>query len=63
MGIILRPVFCLKHDVSEAAFCVNLQVESTQVGPIERISRHRLNTDTESSLRNVVVLNKRGESI
>jgi hypothetical protein len=30
-----RPVFCLKHDVSEAGFCLHLQLEPTQLGPPE----------------------------
>jgi hypothetical protein len=34
--IYYRPVFYLKHDVSEAAFCLRLQVEPTQVGPTEK---------------------------
>jgi hypothetical protein len=34
-GIIHRPVFYLKHSLSETGFCLRLQVEPTQVGPIE----------------------------
>jgi hypothetical protein len=30
-----RPVFYLKHDVSEAGFCFRLQVERTQRGAID----------------------------
>jgi hypothetical protein len=38
LDIIHRPVLYLKHDVSETGFCLRLQVEITQVGPIERAS-------------------------
>jgi hypothetical protein len=31
-----RPVFYFKHDVSETGFSLRPQVESTQVGPIDR---------------------------
>jgi hypothetical protein len=44
LDIILRPVFYLKHDVSDTAFCLRLQVEPTQI--------------SESSLRNVVFKKK-----
>jgi hypothetical protein len=33
MYIIHRPVFYLKHDVSETGFCLRFQVEPTQFGP------------------------------
>jgi hypothetical protein len=33
-----RPVFYLKHDVSETGFYLRLQVEHTLVGPIETAS-------------------------
>jgi hypothetical protein len=35
LDIIHRPVF-VKHDVSQIGFCLRLQVESTEVGPIDR---------------------------
>jgi hypothetical protein len=37
MDIIHRPAFHLKY-FSETGFCLRLQVEYTQVGPIDRIS-------------------------
>jgi hypothetical protein len=37
LDIIHRPVFYLKHDVSESGFWI-LQVEPTQMGPIGRVS-------------------------
>jgi hypothetical protein len=36
--IIHRPVFYLKHDVSETGFFFHLQMEFTQIGPKERPS-------------------------
>jgi hypothetical protein len=38
LGIIHRPIFYLKHDISETEFCLCLQVEPTQLGPINRAS-------------------------
>jgi hypothetical protein len=38
LDIIHRPVFYLKHNVSEAVFCLRLQVEPIQLGPIHRAS-------------------------
>jgi hypothetical protein len=38
LDIIQRFVSYLKHDVSEAAFCLRHQVEPTQLGPIDRYS-------------------------
>jgi hypothetical protein len=38
LDIIQRPVFYLKYDVSETAFCLRLQVESTQLCPTDRDS-------------------------
>jgi hypothetical protein len=35
LDIIHRPVFYLKHGVSEAGFCLRLQLGLTQVGPID----------------------------
>jgi hypothetical protein len=32
LGIIHRPVFYLKYDVSESGYCRRLQVDSTEVG-------------------------------
>jgi hypothetical protein len=38
LNIIHRPVFCLKHNVSETGFCLLVQVEPTQLSPIDRSS-------------------------
>jgi hypothetical protein len=38
MGIIRRPVFCLKREVSENDFRLYLLVETTQFGRKELIS-------------------------
>jgi hypothetical protein len=38
LDIINRPVFYLKHNVSETGFSLRLQVEPTQLGPIDRAS-------------------------
>jgi hypothetical protein len=35
VGITHRPVFYLKHDVSETGFCLRLQVEPTQFSPVD----------------------------
>jgi hypothetical protein len=59
-----RPDLYLKYNILETGFCLLLQVEPTQVGPIdpetETIcsywvypSRFHLKTETESSVRNV----------
>jgi hypothetical protein len=49
--IIQRPVFYLKLIVSEPVFCLRLQVQPTQLSPIDIVS---LSPETDSSLRNVV---------
>jgi hypothetical protein len=36
LDIIHRPVFCLKHNVSETGFCLRLQLQPTQVVPTDR---------------------------
>jgi hypothetical protein len=36
LDIIHRPVCYLKQDVSETGLCPGLQVEATQLGPIDR---------------------------
>jgi hypothetical protein len=36
VDIIHRPVFYLKDKVSETVFCLRLQVETTQMDPIDR---------------------------
>jgi hypothetical protein len=58
LDIFHRPVFYLKHDVLDNWFSLRLQVEPTQVGPVEEARHcHRtqtLKTETECSLRNVV---------
>jgi hypothetical protein len=38
LDIIHRPVFYLKYDVPENGFCLRLQVEPTESGPIDRAS-------------------------
>jgi hypothetical protein len=59
LDIIHRPVFYLKHDISDAAgFCLRLQVEPTQVGPIDRAGlcrRQTLPFNTISSVTEVTV--------
>jgi uncharacterized membrane protein YkgB len=54
------------HSIPETGFCLRLQVEPTQLGPVDRASpylrylyQHKIhvNTETESSPRNIV-LNK-----
>jgi hypothetical protein len=35
LGIIHRPVFYLKREVSETGFCLHLQMELTQLGQID----------------------------
>jgi hypothetical protein len=52
--IIHCPVFYLKHDVSETDFCLHIQVEPTQLVPVDRASLSHLKMQTESSLRIVV---------
>jgi hypothetical protein len=32
------PCFYLKHNISETGFCLRLQVEPTELGPIDRTS-------------------------
>jgi hypothetical protein len=36
LDIIYRPVFYLKHGVSETVFCLRLQVEPSQLGTIDK---------------------------
>jgi hypothetical protein len=38
MDIIHRPVFRLKHDVTETGVCLRLQVEPIHLGPVEIVS-------------------------
>jgi hypothetical protein len=38
LDIIHRPVFYLKHDVSETEICLRLQMEPSQLDPIDRAS-------------------------
>jgi hypothetical protein len=47
LDIIHRPVFYLKHHVSEAGFCLRLKVEPTQISPAERAILC-LRTETET---------------
>jgi hypothetical protein len=56
------PVYFSKQNVPETGFCLRLQVKPTQLGPIDRGSpylRLYLKTETESSLRNIVLKTKR----
>jgi hypothetical protein len=57
LSVIHRPVFYLKHDVSETGFCLRLQVIRTQLSPFD-VYRYHLRTETESSHRNVVLYMK-----
>jgi hypothetical protein len=44
LGIVHLPVFYLKSDISETELCLHIQVESTEMCPIERlvsISEHQ----------------------
>jgi hypothetical protein len=38
LDIIHRPDFYLKHNVSETGFCFSLQIEPTQLDPLDRAS-------------------------
>jgi hypothetical protein len=38
LDVILRRVFYLKYNVSETGFYLRLQLEPTQLGPIDRAS-------------------------
>jgi hypothetical protein len=38
LNIIQHPVFYSKHNFSDIRFCLRLQVEPTQLGPINRAS-------------------------
>jgi hypothetical protein len=67
-----RSVYFLKYNVSEAGFWLYLLVKPTQLSPIDRaspeigtssidcaqLSEFYLKTETESSLRNIVLENK-----
>jgi hypothetical protein len=46
--IIHRFVFYLKHKVLESGFCLRLQVEPTQLGPIEKVSISGQDPETSS---------------
>jgi hypothetical protein len=66
LGIIHRPVFYLKHTVSDTGFCVRLQVvhtgrQASSVDWAQQI-RYHLMTETESSLRKFVSW-KRGRMV
>jgi hypothetical protein len=58
LGIVHRPVFYLKHDVSETEIRLSLQVERTQLGPIDRVSLCLRTADRIQSVKSCV-LNKR----
>jgi hypothetical protein len=38
LDIIHRPIFYLKHNISETGFCPRFQEETTQMGPVYRAS-------------------------
>jgi hypothetical protein len=42
LDIIHRPVSYLRYGVSEIRFCIRLQVEPTQLGPIDPVRKQRL---------------------
>jgi hypothetical protein len=48
LDIIHHPVFYLKHDVSETGSCLHLQVEPTQVRPVNRASLRMRQRQTPS---------------
>jgi hypothetical protein len=54
LDITHRPVFVLKHNVSETGFCLRLQVKPAQLGPIDRASPY-LRTTTFRRLDSVSV--------
>jgi hypothetical protein len=54
LDIIHRPVFCLKHFVSETGFCLRPAVKFFQEFYRAQLSTLHLKTDTEFSFRNFV---------
>jgi hypothetical protein len=38
LDIVHHPVFCLKRDILETGFCLRLQVEPAELGPVDRAS-------------------------
>jgi hypothetical protein len=58
VGTVHCLVFSFKARLSETGFCLHLQVEPAQLGPIQ-IAGSILKTDTELSLRNIAFVNKR----
>jgi hypothetical protein len=48
LDIIFHPVFYLKHSISEIGVCLHLQVELTQLGPIDTAKVCCSETDTTS---------------
>jgi hypothetical protein len=60
LDIIHRPLSYLKHKVSETEFCVRHQVEppdrrQTSTIHLVKLNRFHLKTETEFSVRNVVL--------
>jgi hypothetical protein len=55
MVITHRPVFYFEHNVSEIGFCLRLQVEPSQMGPLGTASQ-----ETESSILKFMFQIKRG---
>jgi hypothetical protein len=37
--MIIGPVLYLKYDVLETGFCLRLQVEATQLNPLDKVNR------------------------
>jgi hypothetical protein len=57
LDIVHRPVFILKHNVSETGFCLRPKIKTSSIDWAQ-LSRFYLKTKTESSLRNVAILSK-----
>jgi hypothetical protein len=50
LGIIHRPVFYLKYNISETEFCLRLQIKPIQLGPIDTASPY-LRTSAQTQYR------------
>jgi hypothetical protein len=55
-------LYFIKHDVSETGFCLRLQVDPTQMGPIERASLRLRTPPTAASEAVGGMLGKRNRS-
>jgi hypothetical protein len=66
VDIIHCPVFYLKQDVSEAGFCVHLQVKPIRLGPLDRAilwsgespEHHALNKRLDDNVQDCVIKKK-----